>query len=118
MPMLYNVLQPTIFNAIKMGYKEIRLYGVYHSWTEEIRVNDKNEVCLIDRHFYDEKNIKLLPLKKTNGEILKMYEILSDLSKVFFSYCQVRKYADYKKCKIINCTENSYIDAFEREENV
>lgn len=114
MPLLYNVLQPSIFNAINMGYKEIRLYGVDHSWTENIRVNEENQVCLVDRHFYDVSHCEMKPWKKTDGFNWKMYEILRDLSKSFFSYNQVKEYADKKGCRIVNYTHNSYIDAFDR----
>lgn len=114
MPIPQNVLVPSIFNAINMGYKEIRLYGVDHSWTESIRMNDKNQVCLTDSHFYDNEQVKLLPWKKCSGEQYKMHEILRDLAQMFDSYHQLRKYADSLHCHIVNMTKNSYIDAFDR----
>lgn len=113
MPIPQNVLVPSIFNAINMGYKEIRLYGVDHSWTESIRMNDKNQVCLTDSHFYDNEQAKLLPWKKC-GVQYKMHEILRDLAQMFDSYHQIRKYADSLHCHIVNMTKNSYIDAFDR----
>ena len=114
MPIAQNVLVPSIFNAINMGYKEIKLYGVDHSWTESIRMNDKNQVCLTDSHFYDNEQVKLLPWKKCSGEQYKMHEILRDLAQMFDSYHQIRKYADSLHCHIVNMTKNSYIDAFDR----
>lgn len=114
MPVPQNVLAPSIFNAINMGYKEIRLYGVDHSWTESIRVDDMNRVCFTDSHFFDNEQVKLLPWKKCSGEQYKMHEILRDLAQMFDSYHQIRKYSDYRKCRIVNYTKHSYIDAFER----
>lgn len=114
MPIAQNVLVPSIFNAINMGYKEIRLYGVDHSWTESIRVNSMNEVCQVNSHFYDDKEVELKPFKKCSGEQYLMHEILRDFAQMFDSYHYIRKYADQLGCKIINCTENSFIDAFER----
>lgn len=116
MPVAQNVLVPSIFNAINMGYKEIILYGADHSWTRNIRVNDLNQVCLTDSHFYDEGEVKLAPWRKaTPGrDIYKMHEILKDLTTVFMSYHIIRKYANIKQCSIINRTKDSFIDAFER----
>lgn len=116
MPRTQNVLVPSIFNTIKMGYKEILIYGADHSWTESIRVNNDNQVCLTDSHFYDTEQVKLLPWRKASPDraVYKMHEILRDLAQMFDSYHQIRWYADKVGCKIINRTKRSYIDAFER----
>lgn len=114
MPRAQNVLVPSIFNAINMGYKEIRIYGADHSWTENIRVDDKNRVCLTDSHFYDTEEAKMNPWLKCNGEQYLMHEILRDLAWMFDSYHQIRKYADKRKCLVLNYTKKSFIDAFER----
>lgn len=115
MPIAQNVLIPSIFSAIQLGYKIIELYGVDHSWIEEIKVNDTNEVCICDKHFYDDKKAKLIPWKKCEGGVYKMHEILRDLAMMFDGYQQLREFADINNCIIINKTPNSYIDAFERE---
>ena len=114
MPTAQNVLIPSIFNAIHLGYKHIELFGVDHSWIEEIRVNDKNQVCICDRHFYDDDKPRLIPWNKCEGGVYKMHEILRDLATMFDGYHQLRKFADANHCKIINKTKDSYIDAFER----
>lgn len=116
MPRAQNVLVATIFVGINMGYKDIKLYGVDHSWTESIRVSVNNEVCMMDSHFYETEEVKLLPFHKSSGEQYKMHEILRDLAQTFDSYHQLREYADYNGCRIVNCTRCSYIDAFEREQ--
>ena len=114
MPIAQNVVVAALFNLINMGYKEIRLYGVDHSWTESIRVNDHNQVCLTDSHFYDAEKVKLLPWKKCSGEQYLMHEVLRDLAQMFDSYHAIREYADKCGCRILNLTKGSYIDAFER----
>lgn len=114
MPRSQNVVVASIYTAINMGYKTIKLYGVDHSWTESIRVNENNQVCQVDAHFYDTEKVKLAPWHKTSGEVYKMSEILRDLAQMFDSYDILRKYADYMKCKVINNTKGSFIDAFER----
>ena len=117
MPKAQNVLVPSIFNAINMGYKEIRIYGADHSWLECIRVDNQNRVCLTDSHFYDKEKVKLEPwIKATPGrEVYKMHEVLRDIAQMFDSYHQIRWYADKVGRRVVNCTKDSFIDAFERE---
>ena len=118
MPRPQNVVIPSIFIAIKKGFKRIGLYGVDHSWTEEIRVNQKNEVCYLYHHFFDKKIPDLKPWYRGTGKtVYKMHEILRDLAWMFDGYHKLREYADRKGCKIINHTPDSFIDAFERENN-
>lgn len=116
MPRPQNVLVPAIFNGINAGYKDIIIYGADHSWTEGIRVNDLNQVCLADTHFYDQTKISLNPWRKaTEGRaIYKMHEILRDLAKSFESYHRLKSYAEIQGCHIVNKTKGSYIDAFDR----
>lgn len=114
MPKPQNVLVASIFNCINMNYHEIHLYGTDHSWITEIRVNNKNEVCLTDSHFYDDKNVELKPWLSGSGKPFEMGEILHRLATTFESYHYLQEYAKQEDCHIINFTKNSFIDAFER----
>ena len=114
MPKGQNVLVPSIFNGINMGYKEIRLYGVDHSWSKTLCVNDNNLVCAIDTHFYDISKVDLKPYGRINGRYYKLHELLRDFATMFESYQYLRPFADSMGCKIINKTKGSFIDAFER----
>ncbi len=116
MPRIQNVVIPSIFIGINEGYKQIDLYGVDHSWTKEIRVNKDNQVCLINSHFFDNKTPELKPWHKGLGQpVYKMHEILRDLAWMFDGYHVLREYADSMGCRIINKTNDSFIDAFERD---
>lgn len=108
-----NVLGQAIYLSINLGYDTIRIYGAEHSWTKDIRVNEKNEVCTIKRHFFSSEEV-LEPWHKSNGELFKMYEILTSLRNHFLGYFFLNWYANSMKRKIINCTEGSFIDAFDR----
>ncbi len=44
-----------------------------------------------------------------------MCNLFRDLSKMFFSYMELERYAQRLGAKIYNATEGSYIDAFERK---
>lgn len=109
MPRPQNVLVASIFTSINMGYKEIFLYGVDHSWTQTLGVNDENQVCAVDSHFYDKESAKFTPYNS-----MKMHELLRAFAFMFESYHFLRKYADFRGCRIVNCTKGSFIDAFER----
>lgn len=115
MPRPQNVAIPSIFIGINEGYNTIELYGVDHSWTKEIRVNLKNQVCMTDSHFYDASKVALKPFLKYDGSEYLMAELLRDLAWMFDGYYILREYADSKGCRIINKTSDSFIDAFERD---
>ena len=115
-PQFQNVVIAAIYSAINLGYRSISLYGVEHSWLQNIVVNDDNEVCLIDKHFYNQYPA-LTPwrINANSSKTYKMHEILKMLSKTFYGYWDLRGYADYLgNVIIINKTKGSYIDAFDR----
>ncbi len=115
MPRPQNVAIPSIFIGINEGYNTIELYGVDHSWTKEIRVNLKNQVCMTDSHFYDASKVALKPFLKWDGSEYLIADLLSDLAWMFDGYYKLKDYADSVGCHIINKTPESFIDAFERD---
>ena len=114
MPITVNVLVAALFNAINIGYRRIKLYGADHSWTESIRVDEKNRLCVIDKHFYEVHEVKMTPWYLSDGSVQRISMFMGNLSVAFVSYEMIRRYAEFCKCEIINYTKNSYIDAFER----
>lgn len=109
-PRLQNVIGASIFISIVLGYKNIKLFGVEHSWLADIVVDEENRVCWKEKHFYEVASVR--PHLKSNGENYKLHELLFDYGHMFNSYHIIKKFADISKCQIINCTSNSYIDAF------
>ena len=115
MPSPQNVLIPCLFNAINMGYKEIRLYGADHSWTKTLCVTKDNVVCAVDCHFY--KEARLAPYwKGRQGVYYKIHELLRDFANMFEGYHQIKEYANICGTRILNYTKDSFIDAFEKVE--
>ena len=113
-----NVVGTSIYLSVNMGYKTIKVYGVDHSWTENLRVDNDNKVCTISKHFYDNEDVdKLIPWLKVNNQMYKMHEILSDLSKTFYYYFIINNYAKAKNSTVYNSSSRSFIDAFIRSEN-
>jgi len=113
-PRIQNVLVAAIFNSLNLGFKNVYILGADHSWTKDIIVNSKNEVCLSVKHFYIQESDSPDVWLKFNGEPYKMHEVLQDLSKMFKGYYDLKLYSRYLNTNIFNLTTNSFIDAFDR----
>ena len=115
MPMPMSVSVPVIMNIINTGFSTINLYGYDQDWLHNVVVDENNQVCLQDTHFYDEKG-KYRPWKKNGNETFTMYEILQTQTELFESYWFIKEYVDYLgDVKIVNKSPVSLIDAFERK---
>ncbi len=108
MPKPNNVLNATLFLAVNRNFKKINLYGADHSWISDLYVNDKNEVCCAQNHFYDKQKEDFVMPKGTLGEGLK------SIAEALESYELLRQYSDNLGCKIINKTKKSFLDVFEK----
>lgn len=115
LPKIQNVLVASIYAGICMGYNNIELYGVEHNWTKYLSVNDLNEVCLQNHHFFDKKSIEVKTWKEIQGTNAKTFEVLRIYSNMFESYWELQWFSKRKKVNILNCTPNSFIDAFPRK---
>jgi hypothetical protein len=111
-PVFQNVLAASIFIAINLGFKDIYLLGADHSWLADIHVDEFNNVCWEEKHFYG--STKLKPFIKSDGSVYKLSQLLNDYSKMFRGYEILKKYALFKKSNIINLTKNSFIDSFQK----
>ncbi len=115
-PRPHNVLIPSILQAINAGYKKIYLLGADHSWLPELSVNDNNEVLLNQKHFYDEHSSTAKQMHKQEGRgNRKIHEVLHKFMLSFNAYHELNEYASTKDSTIINLTEGSFIDAFEKK---
>lgn len=112
-PNATNVSVGAIFASILNGYKEINLLGLEHSWMKDIRVNDRNEVVLMNRHYYgDVEHV----WRDYEGKPIKLVDFLASQLETFTSHLDLRRFVDYLgDVRIINRTKGSYIDAYERE---
>lgn len=114
MPKVNNVLASSIYLAIFLGYKEVELYGVEHSWTRDLYVNKYNHTCIKDSHFFDEEEVEANVIIDGSGRPMKFHEVLQMYADYFPAYWELRELADKHHCHIINCAPNSFIDAFEK----
>ena len=112
-PCAMNVVVGAIFCGINIGYRKIFLFGVDHSWMKYITVENNNDVCLEDQHYYGTE--KRVWNRDESGASLTMYELYFNFTILYDSYNRLKRYADYLDVKVINKTPGSFIDAFPKE---
>ncbi len=111
-PSFVNVVIMIEYILLNMGCKDIRLYGVDHTFFEGMTVNDDNIPCIVDKHF---DKTEFRPLIKLDGGYFTTAGWLMDKYLTFKEHEIMRGYADYLGAQIINCTKCSLIDAYVRE---
>lgn len=114
MPRPHNVLIPSIAVAVRMGYRRVYLAGADHSWLPEITVNDRNEVLMNQKHFYDQGRSQARAVRNENLTTATLSTILHHMSVAFGSYFVLRDFARSCGAEVINVTPGSFIDAFPR----
>ena len=86
--------------------------GVEHSWMRDIRVNKNNEVILIDRHYYGNSE---QVWRDYDGNPIKLIDFVGSQLVTFTSHMYLRAFAEYMHVNIINRTEESYIDSYDKK---
>jgi hypothetical protein len=112
-----TVVLNAIYVSILLGIKKIHLFGVDHSFFKDLYVNEKNQMCYKNAHFYDSGEPVLEPLMcHYTGELhpYNMYQYLNEKTKIFKGHIIMNKFAIYMNAKVINHTRDSFIDAYER----
>lgn len=118
-PQCQNILVACLFLSINIGFKNIYLLGADHTWHQNLHINQNNDLCLKDVHFYDnieQTNYRLFYKDASHTKTFTMHEILTTLSKAFYGYKKIKDYADSRNVAIYNASEISFIDAFTRTE--
>ena len=90
-----------------------------HTFFDSLCVNDENELCTKELHFYsggDESVLK--PIKRNdNDEIFKVADYLEAIMNMFKSHDLLAEYSKYLNSEILNCTKPSMIDSYERKKD-
>ena len=121
MPEDGTIANVAIYVVLIEGYKEIELYGADHTMFLELTVNDKNELCSLDSHFYEDGKPKMRPLRNclvTEDKVFRVHEFLHIVTVMFESHNLLRQFADYMGARVLNCTPGSMIDSYERKKQV
>lgn len=115
-PSYVNVTIMALYALLNLGYSTIYLYGVDHSFLAGLCVNDENRLCIVDHHFYGTEKFEIQP--RPNGVRWKMKDFVYDKYLTFVEHEVMRGYADYLGATIINCTKDSWIDAYIRKSQI
>lgn len=110
MPISESVLISAIYIGINLKFKNIKLYGVDHSWLKDVRVDNDNSVSIGFDHFNGETNRVVINTDLT--------DFLLSQARLFNSHRLLKGYAEYSQIDVFNMTENSYIDSYCRVPNV
>lgn len=110
-----TVANYAIYVGINNGYCMIKLYGVDHTFFTGLTVNKKNELCRIERHFYDDEQELKPILRNADNKVFKISDFLKETTRCFVAHDQLAKYATYVGAEIINCTQCSLIDSYYRK---
>jgi len=113
-PRLHNVLVPSIYLSINMGFKNIYITGADHSWHEEMKVDENNRFTVNHQHFYDKGTYRLAQFKGDGSEYF-IHDSFRKLYLAFKGHHLLMEYADKHNCIIYNASEKSYIDAYPRK---
>lgn len=113
MPRPRNVLIGSLMVGLKLGYKKIYVVGADHTWTENLQVNERNELCAVENHFYKEGDSDHAARASIYRGV-RMHQMMYSLYVAFKSYFAIERYARKSGVEIINATPHSFIDAFER----
>lgn len=112
-PMPQTVANLAIYVLINIGYKQIDLYGVDHTFTDGLCVNDDNIVCHTFKHYYEDR-VEVKPVQDCFGNRHTLSAELNTLVKIFRSHEKLEEYSKIVGCEIINRTKGSMIDSYKR----
>jgi hypothetical protein len=117
MPQCQNILSASIYISITRKHQEVYLLGADHSWIEEFKLNDDNQLIGRQLHFYDDpsklKFEDIATVIKVSSKGFMAAQMLS-LHKAFYAYEVLADYANSQNVKVLNASVKSYIDSFEK----
>lgn len=112
-PSFVNVTIFMEYFFLNMGYKNLYLYGVDHTFFDNMYINNNNEICIDDSHFYGKDPIVIKRIK-SDGTRWKLSDWIRDKYLTFLEHERMQKYAESLGAYIVNCTKKSLIDAYPR----
>ena len=105
-PIPESVIIAGIFLVINLGFKNIELFGVDHSWITDFKVDSTNSSTFNLKHFYGSN--------KRYKSDRSISEFLISQHRLFKSHEILEKYSKFRNSNIINHTQNSLIDSYEK----
>ena len=63
-PSFVNVTIMGLYVLLNRGYDTINLYGVDHTFLKEIVIDDENDLCVLNHHFYGDEFRKIIEIRE------------------------------------------------------
>jgi hypothetical protein len=119
MPFAANVVVAATYVAINLGFSRVTLYGVDHTWFNQLYVDQDNVPRFSSSHFSrpDDVSTQGLAVYKDPQETqpFSMAELFEGYGRLFRAYEELALYAGYFGIEVVNACQESAIDAFVRE---
>ncbi len=110
-PYFINVGIMALYVGIQLGYKKIYLYGADLSMFKELTLNENLEIESDDVHYYGKQRVNYSKADRNGYDMT--YE-MKTWYETFSQFCIIAKYAEAKSVKIVNMSDESMLDCFER----
>lgn len=110
-----TVLLHAIYISITMKIDNIELYGADHTYFDCLCVDDNNRPCIKYSHSYAEA--ELVPILDHDGSEVRYKDMdiyISQIAQIFRGHKIMSSYAKYQGVSILNCTNGSMIDVYQR----
>nr|WP_321486338.1 hypothetical protein [uncultured Draconibacterium sp.] len=116
-PRLQTVAILAIYVALNKGFTDIDVYGIDHTFFDNLTVDNQNRLCNKERHFYspEDSDVVLKPiLRNDNNQPFTIAEYISAISEMFKSHDLLSGYSKYLNAIITNRTSKSLVDSYNR----
>ena len=114
LPRIGTVANFCIFLGINMGYKHINLFGVDMTFFDGICINPNNELCTINKHFYDNGYTLKPYIDPSTNKAMRLYKYIDMVNDMFKSHEILATYARSLNTIITNYSEKSMLDCYKR----
>lgn len=115
-----TVVLNALYAALMLGYKRIHVYGIDHTFFDNLAVNNDNVLCSKSKHFYKEEVVFRpiichYPGSPFENKPFTVAAYLEDKINIFRGHLIMEHFARSLGAVIINRTPQSLVDAYERQ---
>ena len=115
-PIYRNVLIAAIFYNIRAQHNRVFIWGAHNTWLKNVSVDMSNQVLHSLQHTETQRFGQ--PLLNLDGSPTRYHEYLNQLATTFEQHHVLNEFSISQGKKIINVTDDSFIDAYDRCENL
>ena len=108
-PAYNNVVIMCLYVGIQLGYKKIYLYGADENFLKQITVDQRNRVMRENIHYYGSE---MMWENKKHGADMEIMTYM--MYRIFNGLKRLKKYAAKQNVRIINMSDDSWVDCFPR----